>query len=183
MRFKFQIYVTESLRGKWKDTLHGFEIPYTFSIPAAHVGDKVTGADKAMGRLASAYWIAFGQDPDKEQGFGAAGIMSMNMALVRFTYPHRILGRGIGINALVVAVSAAIGPTLAAGHPGDGDLAVSVCDQHSVRHRGGGDRNAGFTPYPAQPPCLRLAMEPTNCALINTRTVRIAQLSWGNRKT
>src|ERR1700722_18200838 len=49
------------------------------------------------------------------QGFGAAGIMSVNMALVRFTYPQRILGRGIGFNALVVAVSAAVGPTLAAG--------------------------------------------------------------------
>src|SRR6058998_3950240 len=47
------------------------------------------------------------------QGFGAAGIMSVNSALVRFTYPHRVLGRGIGINALVVAVSAAVGPTLA----------------------------------------------------------------------
>jgi DHA2 family multidrug resistance protein-like MFS transporter len=33
------------------------------------------------------------------QGFGAAGIMSVNAALVRFTYPHRMLGRGIGINA------------------------------------------------------------------------------------
>src|SRR5262249_18922502 len=48
------------------------------------------------------------------QGFGAAGIMSVNSALVRFTYPHRLLGRGIGINALAVAISAAIGPTLAA---------------------------------------------------------------------
>ena len=47
------------------------------------------------------------------QGFGAAGIMSVNSALVRFTYPHRTLGRGIGINAFVVAVSAAVGPTLA----------------------------------------------------------------------
>ncbi len=49
------------------------------------------------------------------QGFGAAGVMSVNMALVRFTYPHALLGRGIARNALVVAVSAAIGPTLAAG--------------------------------------------------------------------
>jgi DHA2 family multidrug resistance protein-like MFS transporter len=49
------------------------------------------------------------------QGFGAAGIMSVNTALVRFTYPHAQLGRGIGRNALVVAVSAAIGPTLASG--------------------------------------------------------------------
>ena len=49
------------------------------------------------------------------QGFGAAGIMSVNAALVRFTYPRNQLGHGIGINALVVAVSAAVGPTLAAG--------------------------------------------------------------------
>lgn len=49
------------------------------------------------------------------QGFGAAGIMSVNAALVRFTYPRNQLGRGIGINAIVVAVSAAVGPTIAAG--------------------------------------------------------------------
>jgi len=49
------------------------------------------------------------------QGFGAAGIMSVNAALVRFTYPHDQLGRGIGINAMVVAISAALGPTVAAG--------------------------------------------------------------------
>ena len=48
------------------------------------------------------------------QGFGAAGIMSVNTALVRFTYPQKYLGRGIGINAFVVAVAAAVGPTLAA---------------------------------------------------------------------
>jgi DHA2 family multidrug resistance protein-like MFS transporter len=48
------------------------------------------------------------------QGLGAAGIMSVNSALVRFTYPHRMLGRAIGINAFAVAVAAAIGPTIAA---------------------------------------------------------------------
>ncbi len=35
------------------------------------------------------------------QGIGAAGIMSVNAALVRFTYPARTLGRAIGINATV----------------------------------------------------------------------------------
>lgn len=48
------------------------------------------------------------------QGLGAAGIMSVNAALVRFTYPQRMLGRAIGINALAVAICAAIGPTVAA---------------------------------------------------------------------
>jgi MFS transporter, DHA2 family, multidrug resistance protein len=48
------------------------------------------------------------------QGVGAAGIMSMNAALVRATYPSKMLGRGIGYNALVLSMSAAAGPTLAA---------------------------------------------------------------------
>ncbi|MFC3068329.1 MFS transporter [Phenylobacterium soli] len=47
------------------------------------------------------------------QGLGAGGIMSINAALVRFTYPKRLLGRGIGLNALVISISAAIGPTVA----------------------------------------------------------------------
>ncbi len=48
------------------------------------------------------------------QGFGAASIMSVNVALVRIIYPQRFLGRGMGINALIVAVSSAAGPTVAA---------------------------------------------------------------------
>src|SRR6185503_19477383 len=48
------------------------------------------------------------------QGVGAACIMSMNAALVRATYPAKMLGRGIGYNAMVLSMSAAIGPTLAA---------------------------------------------------------------------
>lgn len=47
------------------------------------------------------------------QGIGAAGIMSMNAALVRAIYPADMLGRGMGYNALVLAISAAMGPTLA----------------------------------------------------------------------
>ncbi|MEM5342639.1 MFS transporter [Paraburkholderia azotifigens] len=49
------------------------------------------------------------------QGFGAAGIMSVNTALVRMIYPKSRLGRGIAINAMVVAVSSAVGPTVASG--------------------------------------------------------------------
>jgi MFS transporter, DHA2 family, multidrug resistance protein len=49
------------------------------------------------------------------QGFGAAGIMSQNGALVRFTYPSRMLGRGLGLNALVASAGAALGPTVASG--------------------------------------------------------------------
>lgn len=48
------------------------------------------------------------------QGIGGAGIMSVNTALVRFIYPPTKLGRGIGLNALVVGVTIAIGPSLGA---------------------------------------------------------------------
>src|SRR5689334_20437213 len=47
------------------------------------------------------------------QGLGASGIMSVNIALVRFVYPTRLLGRGLGHNALVVATAFTFGPTIA----------------------------------------------------------------------
>jgi DHA2 family multidrug resistance protein-like MFS transporter len=47
------------------------------------------------------------------EGMGASGTMAVNLALVRQTYPRAMLGRGIGMTALVVAVSSAIGPTVA----------------------------------------------------------------------
>lgn len=55
------------------------------------------------------------------QGLGAAGMMSVNTALVRFIYPRRLIGQGVGINAMVVAVSAVIGPSIAAGILAIGD--------------------------------------------------------------
>ncbi|GKS76577.1 MFS transporter [Acidovorax sp. SUPP950] len=48
------------------------------------------------------------------QGLGAAGIMSVNAALVRLTYPRAHLGRGMAINSLVVATSSMAGPSVAA---------------------------------------------------------------------
>jgi DHA2 family multidrug resistance protein-like MFS transporter len=47
------------------------------------------------------------------QGLGAAAIMSVNTALLRFIYPSNMLGRGMGLNAMVVAISFVIGPTVA----------------------------------------------------------------------
>ncbi len=49
------------------------------------------------------------------QGLGASGLMSVNTALVRFVYPTRMLGRGFGHNALVVATAFTLGPTIASG--------------------------------------------------------------------
>ncbi|MDO8905345.1 MFS transporter [Hydrogenophaga sp.] len=48
------------------------------------------------------------------QVLGAAGIMSVNAALVRLIYPSARLGRGIAVNSMVVATSAMAGPAVAA---------------------------------------------------------------------
>ena len=48
------------------------------------------------------------------QGLGAAGIMSVNIALIRFIYPHARLGQGVGNMAVVVAVCSAGSPSVAA---------------------------------------------------------------------
>jgi MFS transporter, DHA2 family, multidrug resistance protein len=47
------------------------------------------------------------------QGIGAGALMSVNIALVRLIYPAHRLGRGVGLNALVVGVGFVLGPSIA----------------------------------------------------------------------
>lgn len=47
------------------------------------------------------------------QGLGAASLMGVSAALLRTIYPAHLLGRGIAINAVVVSVASAAGPTVA----------------------------------------------------------------------
>lgn len=47
------------------------------------------------------------------QGLGAAGLMSVNMSVLRFTVPQARFGAAVGINAMVVAVASTVGPALA----------------------------------------------------------------------
>jgi DHA2 family multidrug resistance protein-like MFS transporter len=47
------------------------------------------------------------------QGIGASAAMAVSSALMRFIYPRRMLGRGMGLNVLTVGVSSVIGPSLA----------------------------------------------------------------------
>jgi DHA2 family multidrug resistance protein-like MFS transporter len=48
------------------------------------------------------------------QGLGAAGMMAVNAALVRLTYPSQVLGRGIALNSMAVATASVAGPSIAA---------------------------------------------------------------------
>jgi DHA2 family multidrug resistance protein-like MFS transporter len=59
------------------------------------------------------------------QGFGGAGILSVNIALIRFVYPRRDLGKGIGINSFVAASA------LTAGAP-IGSLIIAYFDWHGL---------------------------------------------------
>lgn len=47
------------------------------------------------------------------QGVGAAGVMGVNIALTRLIYPREVLGRGLALNAMVIAIATAAGPTIA----------------------------------------------------------------------
>jgi DHA2 family multidrug resistance protein-like MFS transporter len=47
------------------------------------------------------------------QGLGSSGMMSVNSALIRFIWPKRLLGRGVGVNAMVVSTGITMGPTVA----------------------------------------------------------------------
>jgi DHA2 family multidrug resistance protein-like MFS transporter len=47
------------------------------------------------------------------QGMGAAGVMSMNAALMRHTFPRSQMGRALGGNAFMVGVSTAAAPAVA----------------------------------------------------------------------
>ncbi len=48
------------------------------------------------------------------QGLGAAAVMPLGLALLRFTYPRRLLARAIGWNALSIAGATAAGPSIGA---------------------------------------------------------------------
>lgn len=48
------------------------------------------------------------------QGLGAAGLMAVNMALVRLVWPPALLGRGVALSSVVVSIATVSGPVLAA---------------------------------------------------------------------
>lgn len=106
--------------------VNGYQLAVTISLlPLASLGEivgyrRVYLAGVVLFTIASAFCAVADTLPLLTiarilQGFGSAGILSVNSALVRFTYPHEQLGRGIGLNAVVVAISAAVGPTIASG--------------------------------------------------------------------
>lgn len=105
--------------------VNAYQLAITMALlPLASVGDSVGYKKVYCSGLAlfSAASLACAYAPTLPalacaravQGLGAAGIMSVNIALVRYIFPKAQLGVGMGYSSLVVAVSSAAGPSVAA---------------------------------------------------------------------
>jgi DHA2 family multidrug resistance protein-like MFS transporter len=106
--------------------VNAYQLTVTISLlPLASLGDRIGYRRIYLGGLALFTIASLGcaLSPTLStlalarmvQGFGAAGVMSVNTALVRHIYPRKQLGRGVAINAMVVAIASALGPTIASG--------------------------------------------------------------------
>jgi len=106
--------------------VNAYQLTVTISLlPLASLGDRIGYRRIYLGGLALFTIASLGCALSSSlpmlalarmvQGFGAAGVMSVNTALLRHIYPREHLGRGVAINAMVVAVASAVGPTIASG--------------------------------------------------------------------
>ena len=86
--------------------IYGYRRVYCWGLALFTVASLACAMSWSLPRLTAARVV---------QGFGASGIMSVNTALIRFIYPPERLGRGLGLNALIVSSFTALGPTVAAG--------------------------------------------------------------------
>ena len=102
----FQIVVTVSLLPfSSLGDIYGYRRVYGLGIVVFTLGSLLCGLAPDLPTLVAARML---------QGIGSAGIMSVNTALVRTIFPRALLGRGMGLNTMVVATSMALGPTATA---------------------------------------------------------------------
>jgi DHA2 family multidrug resistance protein-like MFS transporter len=78
---------------------------YLWGLAVFTVASLACALSATLGQLAAARTL---------QGVGAGAMMAVNIALIRSIYPAHRLGRGVGLNALVVGVAFAAGPSMAA---------------------------------------------------------------------
>ena len=82
----------------------GYKRVYGWGLVVFTLASALCAQTHSLGVLAGARML---------QGLGAAGMMSVNIALVRFIYPRAMLGAGVGAMSLVVAAGSVAGPSLA----------------------------------------------------------------------
>jgi len=86
--------------------IHGYQKIYRWGLLIFTIASGLCALSTTLPTLGAARVL---------QGVGSAGILSINTAMIRTIYPRAQLGRGVGINAMVVALAAAAGPTVASG--------------------------------------------------------------------
>ena len=94
----------------------GYRRVYLWGLVLFTVASAACALSQTMGQLVAARVV---------QGFGAAGVMSVNTALIRFIYPSSQLGRGVGYNAMIGGTMSALGPSIASG-------ILAVADWHML---------------------------------------------------
>ena len=82
----------------------GYKRVYLSGLALFTVSSLLCALSNSLGMLIAARAV---------QGLGAAGIMSVNIALVRFIFPRAMLGGAVGNVAVIVGVASATGPTIA----------------------------------------------------------------------
>lgn len=105
--------------------VNGFQLAALAALlPLANLGERITyrrvylvgtvlwGAASALAALAQSMPLLVAARV--AQGLSAAGIMAVNMALVRLTWPSAQLGRGVALNSVVVSAATVLGPVVAA---------------------------------------------------------------------
>ena len=95
-----------------------------FLLPAAAVGGRLGYRRVFVGGIALfiAASVACALSPSLPwlvtarclQGLGSAAVMPLGLALLRYTYPRRLMGQAIAWNALVIAGASAAGPAVGA---------------------------------------------------------------------
>ncbi len=84
---------------------HGFRRIFTLGVSVFTAASVLCALSPSLPWLVAARFI---------QGLGAAGILALGIALLRFVVPPRQLSAAIAWNALAVALASAAGPTLGA---------------------------------------------------------------------
>jgi len=100
----FQLALTASLFA-WSSfgQLRGLARAWRYGVAIFTVGSLLCALAHQLPLLVAARML---------QGIGAASIMAIGPALLRMVFPRDKLGRAIGVNALVIAIGIAAGPTI-----------------------------------------------------------------------
>lgn len=93
------IFTFSTLGDTW-----GFRKVYTLGLAVFTVASVLCAVSSGFSALVASRVL---------QGIGASAVTSINTTVIRIIYPRRMLGRGLSLNATVVAISSVLGPSLA----------------------------------------------------------------------